>query len=60
MQIKNFGWIDQVVWMKEAILLIAVAYIVLCKLNYAYHNQVWFHFFQMKHFSAVKFAMRLK
>ena len=29
--------------MYEAILYIAAAYILLCKLNYGYHNQAHFH-----------------
>ena len=29
--------------MYKAILYIAVAYILLCKLNYGYHNQARFH-----------------
>ena len=41
--IKNFTWNGQAVLMYEAILYIAVAYILLCKLNYGYHNQARFH-----------------
>ena len=37
---------------------IAVAYILLCKLNYGYHNRpVFVNNFQTEHFSAVNFAM---
>ena len=44
--------------MFEATLYIAVAYILLCKLNHGYHNQACFiNIFQTKHFSAVKFAI---
>ena len=43
MSIKNFGWIGQSVWMYEADLCIAFAYILLCKLNYGYHNYTYFH-----------------
>ena len=39
----------------EANLYTAVVYILLCKLSYSYHYQA--HFFQMEHFSAVKFAV---
>ena len=35
----NFCWNSQAAWMYEAILYIAVAYILLCKLNQGYHNQ---------------------
>ena len=42
-QIQNLGWNGQAVWMYEAILWFAVAYILLCKLNYGYHNQARFH-----------------
>ena len=41
MYISNFSWDGQAVWMCEAILYIAVAYILLCKLNYDYHNQTF-------------------
>ena len=44
--------------MYEAILYIAVAYILLCKLNFGYHNRhVFINIFQTEHFSAFKFAM---
>ena len=43
MQIWNFGWNGQAIWMYKATLYIAVAYIFLCKLNYGYHNQAHFH-----------------
>ena len=43
MQIQNFSWKGQSVWMYQAILYIAAAYILLCKLNYGYHNQARFH-----------------
>ena len=33
------------VWIYEATLYIAVAYIFLCKLNYGYHNQAHFHWY---------------
>ena len=46
--------------MYQAILYIAVTYILLCKLNYGYHNRGTFSFFQMEHFSAVKFDMSYK
>ena len=39
MYISNFSWKGHVVWMYEAILYSAVAYTLLCKLNYSYHNQ---------------------
>ena len=34
MYIWNFSWNHQAIWMYEAILYIAVACILLCKLNY--------------------------
>ena len=41
---ESFCWNGQAVWMYEASLYIAVAYILLCyKLNYGYHNQAHFH-----------------
>ena len=41
--------------MYQAILYIAVAYVLLCKLNYGYHTRhVFINIFQMEHFSAVK------
>ena len=44
--------------MYKSILYNAVAYILLCKLNYGYHNQhIFINIFQTEHFSAVKFAM---
>ena len=44
--------------MYRANLYIAVAYILLCKLNYGYHNQhVFVGIFQTKRFSAVKFVI---
>ena len=43
MQISNFSWNGPGIWMYEAILYIAVAYILLYKLNYGYHNQSRFH-----------------
>ena len=43
MLISNFSWNRQAGWIYEAILYIAVAYILLCKLNYGYHNQARFH-----------------
>ena len=36
---------DQAIWMLEGILYIAVAYILLCKLDYDYHIQAHFHKF---------------
>ena len=41
--ISNFSWNGQAVPMYEAILCIAVSYILLCKLNHGYHNQTCFH-----------------
>ena len=38
MQIQNFSWKGQTVWMYQAILYIAVAYVLLWKPNYDYHN----------------------
>ena len=43
MHIQNFSWKGQTFWMYQAILYIAVAYILLCKLNYGYHNHARFH-----------------
>ena len=46
--------------MYQAILYIAVAYILLCKLNYGYHNifiNIFINIFRTEHFSAVKFVM---
>ena len=48
--------------MQESILNIAVAYILLCKLNYlmimvTITRHIFSDFFQTKHFSAVKFYM---
>ena len=43
MQILNFGWNGQAVWIYKAILYIAAAYILLCKLNYDNHNQAHLH-----------------
>ena len=44
--------------MHDAILYIAVAYILLYKLDYGCHNQtVFISIFQTEHFLAVKFAM---
>ena len=40
---KSFGLNEQVIWIYKAILYIAVAYILLCKHNYGYHNQAGFH-----------------
>ena len=42
MWIWNFGWNFQAVWMYEANLYIAIAYILLCKPSYGYHNQTHF------------------
>ena len=42
MQIENFSWNAQAIWMYEAVLHIAVAYILLCKLYCGYHNQAGF------------------
>ena len=42
MSISNFSWNDQAFLMYEVILYIAVAYILLCKLNYGYHNHTHF------------------
>ena len=39
--IQNLSWNGQALWMYEAILRFAVAYILLCKLSY--HNQAHFH-----------------
>ena len=38
MQIQNFSWKGQTVWMYQAILYIAVSYVSLCKLNHDYHK----------------------
>ena len=58
MWISNFSWNGQAVWMYEAILYISVAYILLCKLNYGYHNQTRFiNIFQKEYFLAVKFSI---
>ena len=47
--------------MKETILYIAVACILLFKLNHGCHKQARFHyFFKMEHFSAVKFGLGYK
>ena len=37
------SWNGQAVWMYEAVMWFAVAYILLCTLDYGYHNigQVW-------------------
>ena len=43
MEISNFSWNGHAVWMYKAILYIPVAYILLSKLNYGYHNQTRFH-----------------
>ena len=54
------SWNRQAVSMNEAILYIAVAFILLCKLNYGYHNltrHIFINISQTEHFSAVKFAM---
>ena len=42
MSISNFSWKGQAVLMYGAILYIAVAYILLCKFNYGYHNHACF------------------
>ena len=43
--------------MYEAILYIAVAYILLCKLNHGYLiRHIFINIFQMEHFSALKFC----
>ena len=40
----NLIWNGQAIWIYEAILYIAFAYILLCyKLNYGYHNQADCH-----------------
>ena len=58
LQIQNLSLNSQAVWMNRAILWFAVAYILLCKLNYGYHNQARFHLcLQTEHVSAVKFNM---
>ena len=58
MYISNFSWNGQTVWMYQAILFIAVAYSLLCKLNYGHMTvHVFISIFQMEHFSAVKFDM---
>ena len=43
MQIWNFIWNGQAIWMYKAILYIVAAYTLLCKLNYGNHNQTRFH-----------------
>ena len=39
---SDLGWNGQAVWKYETVLYIALAYIVLCKLNYGCHNQTRF------------------
>ena len=61
MHILNFSWTGQTVWMYQAILYIAVACILPCKLNYGYYNQaVFINIFQTEHFSAVKCHMVMR
>ena len=43
MLIQNLSWNGQAIWMYEAVLWFAVAYSLLCKLDYGYHNQESFH-----------------
>ena len=57
--IQTFSWNSHAVLMYEAILYIAVAYILLCKLNYSYSitRHIFIYTFQTEHFWTVKFAM---
>ena len=43
MWIQNFSWNSEAVSTYQAVLYIAVAYILLYKLNYGYHNKAHFH-----------------
>ena len=43
MHIQNSSWKGQTVWMYQVVLYFAVAYILLCKPNYGYHNQTRFN-----------------
>ena len=59
MWISNFSWNGQALWMYEAILYIAVAYIFLCisLIMVTITRHIFINLFQMEHFLAVKFAM---
>ena len=58
MKIQNFAWNGQAVSVYEAILYIAIVYIVLCMpIMVTITKHVLINIFQMEHFSAVKFTM---
>ena len=56
---KIWVWNGQAILMYEADLYIAVAYTLLCKLNYmvTISRHIFINIFQTEHFSALKFAL---
>ena len=60
LKIQNLSLNDQAVWMYEAILWFAVAYILLCKFNCTITRHVFINIFPTEHISAVKFGTGYK